>query len=81
MTIAAQARRMTIAGPHKEILNHPVTIQPQSMAPFPQKLEISLIHNAEFIMLNDFAKPTDEAKFSEYDISLCIHQYALCINE
>ena len=58
-----------------------ITVQPRSTLLVFQILEISLIHNAEFIMLNDFAKPTDEAKFSEYDISLCIHQYALCINE
>ncbi len=32
-------------------------------------------------MLNDFAKPKALSPFSEYDISLCIHNYVLCINE
>ena len=32
-------------------------------------------------MLNDFAKPKALSKSSEYDISVCIHHYALCINE
>ncbi len=32
-------------------------------------------------MQNDFAKPKASSKSSEYDISLCIHNYALCINE
>ena len=50
-------------------------------APVSQILEISLIHNAEFIMLNDFAKPKELSKISEYDISLCIHNYALCIHK
>ena len=58
-----------------------LTVQPWSVLLFPQILEISLIHNAEFIMLNDFAKLKALSTSSEYNISLCIHNYALCINE
>ena len=56
-----------------------ITVQPRSTLLVFQILEISLIHNAEFIMLNDFAKPKALSPFSEYDISLCIHNlyYAL----
>ncbi len=32
-------------------------------------------------MLNGFAKPKGSSKSPEYDISLCIHNYALCMNE
>ncbi|GEM_PF-4472379 len=58
-----------------------LTVLPWSTLLVPQILELSLIHNAKCIMLNDFAKPKASSKSSEYDISLCIHNYALCINE
>ncbi len=32
-------------------------------------------------MHNAFAKPKALSKSSEYDISLCIYNYTLCINE
>ena len=58
-----------------------VTIQSQSMILFPKMLEISSIHNAEFIMLNDFAKPKETSKLSQYCIPLCIMHSSLCMNE
>ena len=54
-----------------------VTVQPWCTPQVPQILEISLINYAECIMLNHFAKPKALSQSSEYDISLCIHNYAL----
>ena len=46
-----------------------VTVQRLSTFLFHKLFEISLIHNAEFIMLNDFARPKESFKSSEYFIS------------
>ncbi len=57
-----------------------VTMQPWRTLQIPQIIEFSLIHNAEFIMLNDLAKPNVSSKFSEYmtfHYAFIIMHYAL----